>query len=153
MPRKGWQPSDETRAKWRAAHERRRSPEAFWARVQKMPNGCWEWPYRNPAHGYGELMVNTKHVRAHRRAYELAVGPIPEGLQLDHLCRNRACVNPDHLEAVTAQVNVRRAQGTHCKAGHPFAGDNLRLTPKGRRVCKTCMRGYQLRRPERRKAA
>ena len=155
MPRKGYKHTEETRARLRAGWVRRHSrmPD-FFDRVAKTESGCWEWPHINKAHGYGELYHYGKRWRAHRLAYELAVGPIPDGLQLDHLCRNRACVNPDHLEAVTGLVNVRRAQGTHCKAGHSFAGENLRITPKGHRVCKTCMRRLQaIHRDRRRQAA
>ena len=85
---------------------------------------------------------------AHRYAYEELVGPIPEGLQLDHLCRNRSCVNPDHLEPVTCRENLRRGETlnaanlakTHCPAGHPYAGENLSITAKGFRECIECGR-------------
>ena len=78
---------------------------------------------------------------AHRVAYELQVGPIPVGLQLDHLCRVRSCVNPAHLEPVTSAENTRRglrAMKTHCPQGHPYAGENLLIRPTGQRRCRTC---------------
>jgi hypothetical protein len=84
-------------------------------------------------------------------AYELTIGPIPGEFEIDHLCRNRGCVNPAHLEAVSVAVNRARrhhARGTdlpngrktHCKNGHPFAGQNLRLLPNGNRACRCCGR-------------
>ena len=86
--------------------------------------------------------------RAHRLYYELEKGPIPKGLTLDHLCRVRCCVNPDHLEPVTLVENVMRGESlfaqqvkrTHCPQGHPYAGDKLRITRKGERKCRTCDR-------------
>ncbi|MDP9224875.1 MAG: HNH endonuclease [Actinomycetota bacterium] len=94
---------------------------------------------------------------AHRVAYELLVGPIPEGLTLDHLCRNTSCVNPQHLEPVTVRENVLRGMGwgaknkrkTHCHRGHPFDAKNTLRIPGGTRKCRTCAnqasREYRLR--------
>jgi hypothetical protein len=80
--------------------------ERFWARVEKAEDGCWEWTRGHLPAGYGQL----GRCYTHRIAYELAHGPIPEGLEIDHLCRNRGCCNPDHLEAVTHHENTLRWQ-------------------------------------------
>jgi len=107
---------------------------------------CWDWISRfNGVDGYGLAKCNRKNILAHRLSYELHIGPIPEGMCLDHLCRNRKCVNPDHLEPVTLKENIKRGWAarprvTHCKYGHPYAGDNLRITPHGKRVCRACQR-------------
>lgn len=128
--------------------------ERFWSKVD-MANlfGCWEWrAYRRPD-GYG--VFNTDHsrpLRAHRVAYELVVGPIPAGLTVDHLCRNRGCVNPAHLEPVTMKENTlrgmsspaTRARQTHCKNGHPLSGGNLRIDKFGRRRCRRCKTDWQI---------
>lgn len=103
--------------------------EERFSRFIEKTDGCWEWKGHRSHNGYGQFRLNTKQ-RAHRVAYELWVGPIPEGLELDHLCRNPPCVRPDHLEPVTRQVNAQRAADarppqTHCKRGHPYEGNRV----------------------------
>lgn len=105
----------------------------FHARYTKAENGCWIWA-PVASNGYGTLNVGGVRRWAHRIGYELMVGPIPEGLELDHLCRTPACVNPDHLEPVTHRENLRRARTTHCKRGHPRI--------EGERQCRACRRNY-----------
>src|SRR5690606_15712718 len=91
-------------------------------------DSCWLWTDTlNPVTGYGRISINNRRVYAHRFSHELFKGPIPAGYEVDHLCRVRHCVNPDHLEAVTKTVNIRRADAnkwkrelTHCKWGHEF---------------------------------
>lgn len=123
--------------------------ERFWAKVNKnAERGCWEWTASTSAGGYGSYHVNGKHRQAHRFAYELTHGEVPEGLVLDHICRNRACVNPDHLEPVTFRENVLRgvspsalqARRTHCTRGHLLEGENIfeSYAKAGRRKCRAC---------------
>ena len=84
----------------------------FEAKVDKSrPDGCWQWTAATNGRGYGQIWIAPKYMVAHRVAYKLFVGPVPEGLDLDHLCRNRGCVNPEHLEPVTRRENVRRGAG------------------------------------------
>ncbi len=127
----------------------------FWDKVNKngpIPDyepslgACWLWLGAKVHNGYGQLKRSGKMVRAHRYAYELLIGPIPDGLQLDHLCRIPNCVNPDHLETVTSRENTMRgvsfaalnARKTHCPQGHPYSGANLHIRPRGTRKCRMC---------------
>jgi hypothetical protein len=116
----------------------------FWPRVAKDgPDGCWEWQGCCVKTGYGQIRVGKKLAAVHRLAYEDAVGPIPEGLEIDHLCHNRRCVNPKHLEAVTHRVNIQRSRRnldlrTHCKHGHVLTPGNIVRHTNGRRRCRTC---------------
>lgn len=117
------------------------------------PEQCWEWKANLDVKGYGQFMVYrrgravVKYARAHRFSYEHFVGPIPDGLQLDHLCRNPRCVNPGHLEPVTEAENRRRGKNgvlkvrrTHCKHGHALTPDNVYVKSDGfgTRQCRIC---------------
>jgi hypothetical protein len=99
-------------------------------------DGCWIFTGTINNKGYGSILKTT----AHRYIYEATVGPIPAGLQIDHLCMNKQCVNPAHLEPVTAAENVRRrnASETHCRRGHAFTADNTYMRAAGNKECKTC---------------
>lgn len=120
------------------------SERRFWSKVSlpATSSACMLWLPRPDRHGYGYVRINGKQYYAHRVAYELLVGPIPAGLHIDHLCRTRLCVHPDHLEAVTlAENNARKAAAvTHCPAGHLYDEANTYITAIGGRRCRTCQR-------------
>jgi hypothetical protein len=116
----------------------------FWARVDRsVPGGCWMWT-GGLNRGYGRLKVAGRLMYAHRLAWELERGPVPDGLTLDHLCRVLACVNPDHLEPVTVAENIRRkpradfSEREQCRNGHPWT--DVRLSSQGVLVCRACAR-------------
>jgi HNH endonuclease len=130
--------------------------ERFWTKVDRHgPNDCWPWRAKTTANGYGLFWADDRFVMAHRFVYELLIGPIPDGLQLDHLCRTRSCVNPSHLEPVTSRENTirgdsptltseRRREQTHCIHGHLLDEANTYVAGRGdgyeRRGCRTCHR-------------
>lgn len=122
--------------------------------------GCWVWQRAERGSGYGAKWHNGACGYAHRFFYERYVGPIPEGLHIDHLCRNRRCVNPDHLEAVTNRENILRGTGfsavnarkTHCVNGHPFDEENTYIRPDGDRDCRACKRVAHAKQDARRRA-
>ena len=135
-------------------------PERFWAKVEKTDT-CWIWiAALGGGHGYGMIRSpeGRKMLLAHRVAYELLVGPIPPGLELDHLCRNRRCVNPEHLEPVTHRENILRGDSppahqvkiTHCPRGHEYTAGNTYWQGR-KRSCLRCRRD-RARRQSRRKA-
>ncbi len=124
-------------------------PKSLTDKIVKS-EACWEWTGTH-AHGYGLWWdPDRKSMRvAHRALYEKLYGEVPKTLDLDHLCRNRGCLNPEHLEPVSRSENIRRGAGpdiirarqgakTHCKRGHAYSGDNLYVNPRGQRECREC---------------
>lgn len=123
-----------------------RLPQRFWDKCSVATGtGCWMWSACTCDGGYSRFDFDGSLRLGHRFAYQVLVGDVPDGLQLDHLCRTRNCVNPEHLEPVTGRVNILRgvsfaaknAIKTHCKKGHPFDDDNVYLW-RGSRYCVVC---------------
>lgn len=145
--------------------KRNRTDEQRFFDFVERTETCWLWRGYLNAPGYGQMKVGDRAMYAHRWAYEHFVGPIPEGLEIDHLCRVPACCNPAHLEAVTRRVNVLRstsfsaihAAKTHCPANHPYDAENTRFarTPRGglTRRCRICTRAKNKRSDAKRRAA
>jgi hypothetical protein len=134
-----------------------RLPERFWAKIAvDEGSGCWLWKACTDRYGYGQFRVgsrtdgSSRMARAHRVVYETLVGEILKGLQADHLCRVRRCVNPTHLEPVTQRENIlrgeaaaaRNAAKTHCVRGHEFSEENTYWRPDGGRECRACKRRW-----------
>lgn len=145
-------------------HGTKTPKERLIEKLRVSPSGCWEWQGSCGKEGYGRLFFNGSMSLAHRVSYELFVGPIPDGAQLDHCCHSddltclggdrcphRRCVNPDHLEPVDRLENARRGRAgtvngqrqrgkTHCKRGHEFTPENTYRDVTGRRHCRECAR-------------
>jgi hypothetical protein len=122
----------------------------FWEKVNKT-HSCWLWMGSKDRNGYGQVRIGKRPGKlfyTHRLAYEMLVGLIPSGMVIDHLCKNPACCNPDHLEPVTQRENVRRGRGngyrerTHCIRGHEFTPENTRRQTNGGRQCISCKVEY-----------
>lgn len=153
----------------RVAERLRSDPRPTWTDVEILARmfsrvvvdtetGCWLWVGLRTAQGYGFLRAGGRTQAVHRVSYTLLVGPIPMNLTIDHLCRTRCCLNPDHLEVVTLEENVRRGWKANrdrpsrerekvcCPRGHLYSEENTYLDKRGWRKCRTCIRERQARR-------
>lgn len=128
------------------------NPERVWKfiKIPRDPNACWNWQGDLIHNGYGRIYFNKNKILAHRFVYEYLIDEIPKGLELDHLCRNKRCVNPYHLEPVTHKENCERGnvnqhkEKKYCKNGHPFNPENTRFDKnRNERVCKICHKERQ----------
>ena len=114
-------------------------------KIRIQDNDCWEWLGNQTTNGYGKHQIGPGHKErvVHRIAYEHYIGEIPPGMQLDHLCRNQICCNPQHMEVVTPSENTKRQdhkerRKTHCPKGHEYNEKNTRVTKAGKRQCRAC---------------
>src|SRR5690606_22643593 len=133
--------------------------ERFYSKtLPDLETGCWNWTAFRLSTGYGKFRLRGLTVTAHRVAWVDAGGELVDGLELDHLCRDRSCVNPEHLEQIPHATNVRRGDGgafhaakTHCPRGHEYNEENTRRA-KGKRHCRSCGREDMRRRRARERA-
>ncbi len=131
----------------------------FLEKVDDTKSNCWLWTATKNIDGYGMVTINSKLRSAHRVSYELFVSEIPNELMIDHLCRTRNCVNPEHMELVTNKENILRGKGiaainsqkTHCHRGHKFTDDNTFISKIGSRNCRMCLKIRNDARPKKRK--
>lgn len=128
--------------------------ERWFSRHIVEQGDCWIWTGHRDRNGYGSSRINRKNAPVHRVTYEYFIVEVPDGLELDHLCRNRSCVNPWHLEPVTRAINMQRAVGcgqydrsrrpdpnrTHCSKRHRLVGDNVYISSRGNKSCRSCQR-------------
>lgn len=116
----------------------------FWSKVAKAgPDDCWPWQQSCGSHGYGQTWDGSTVLLAHRVVWTLTRGPIPNGMTVNHECRNRTCCNPAHLRLMTNVANAKlngNAVKSHCKWGHPFTKENTRMNSQGHRYCRACQR-------------
>lgn len=128
-------------------------PDRFWERLAAAPNGCWEWKGHIHGQGYGQVRLGPLRTTtyAHRVAWALIGGELYPEFPLDHLCRNKKCANPEHLEQVTHRINILRgtapaavnAKKDRCHRGHPFDVKNTYISRDGKRQCRVCIRDRQ----------
>lgn len=151
---------DRAMRRYRSAHNipldaprfpRQSALERWLSYIEIAESLCWLWRGSINSTGYGSFVAGNRKYLAHRFSYEHFIGPIGAGLVIDHLCRVRECVNPDHIEAVSQKVNVHRGIGeaaknrvkSNCPAGHPYESDNLKVF-RGMRYCRACHRRHNL---------